>query len=171
MKTILALIFLLFSFFNGFAQIKVPTYIFGMISHKCGEGIPSYGGTGFFQFFADSTFTLTSYRVVSKYFYRAEKTERKGKYIKLADTLFLRDSASIGYPFIKDTIHYAALGKDEDLQLYPAKIILAKDKDTYIIKATYLSYLNIPRELKSLDFLCVINLQMDYARSLMERLW
>jgi len=171
MKTILFAIILFLSSSYSFAQIKVPTYIFGRADEEFSGAIHKGGGTEFFQFFADSTFTLTKYSSVSKYFYQIKKNEHRGKYVKTADTLFLIDSASIGYPFTKDSSHFNALVKDVALRLYPAKIVLTKDKDTFITKATYLIYLNISRKLKSLDLLNIINLEMEYNHFLMERFW
>jgi len=86
------------------------------------------------------------------------KIEHSGKYVKIADTLFLMDSASRGYPFIKDTSQFKVLTRDQNLSLYPARIIIEKNQ------AWYLSYLNISRELNSISFSCIVNLQLEYDR-------
>src|SRR5947208_4284118 len=107
MRKRLTLLFITFFFTCSlFSQLKIP--ILGLHLQKC-NGVMAEDNNIVFQFFYDSTFTLTEYSSVSRLFYQIRKTEIKGNYVQKGDTLFLNDESSRFFPFIKDKIEYAAL--------------------------------------------------------------
>jgi hypothetical protein len=147
------------------AQNKLPVYIFQLDNNSyrsfCGldKAYESYK-TIIFQFFEDSTFTLTSYNLNFSITSRKIKTIDTGRYTQQGDTLFLNNSISKAYPFIKEQNHFKELAKEGGLELFPAKIIFTQSG------AQYFSYLNIPRKLRLVQYPYIAKLEMDYERGL-----
>jgi hypothetical protein len=151
-KAILVKIFIFLFNYKGFTQVKFPVYIFGLYR----GGLDGDTENHILQFFPDSTFTVTNYKMTAPVYLAISKSELKGKYTKLGDTLFLSDSASKFYPFIKESNTLFALVKNRQLQLFPAKIILEKDK------AQYVSYIGTPMEIKILKYSAVAEIEAMY---------
>ena len=147
------------------AQNKLPVYIF-QLDYKwngafCGldKSYQSYKSI-IFQFFKDSTFTLTSNKMIPSFFSIEIKATHKGRYTQQGDTLFLNGSISKIYPFIKEQNHFKELAKEDVLELFPAKIVLSQSG------AQYFSYLNIPRKLRLVQYPYVAKLEMDHEGEL-----
>jgi hypothetical protein len=145
------------------AQNKIPVYIFQLDNNSyrsfCGldKSWESYK-TIIFQFFEDSTFILTSSRIKTSYSPTEIKTARTGRYSQKGDTLFLNDSISNAYPFIKEQNQFKELAKEDLLELFPAKIILTQSG------AQYFSYLNISRKLRLVQYPYIAKLEMDHEQ-------
>ena len=145
------------------AQNKLPIYIFQLDNNSyrsfCGldRSYESYK-TITFQFFEDSTFILTSSGIDASYISTKIKTTRTGRYTQQGNILFLNDSISNAYPFIKEQNQFKELAKEDVLELFPAKIILSQSG------AQYFSYLNIPRKLRSVQYPYVAKLEMDHKQ-------
>jgi hypothetical protein len=146
---IIATIFVCFFTGVSFSQLKFPVYILGSGDFR----LSGSNEISVFQFFSDSTFTLTNYRNLR---YKIIKSELRGNYLKHQDTLFLNDSLSKFYPFVKEKNYYKALEKDKKLQQFPALIIIGKEKNTFV------SYLNIPREIKIIEYSSFRKLEKEY---------
>jgi hypothetical protein len=153
LKAIFVTIFILLFKCTGFTQVKLPVYIFGIYR----GGYDGNTENHVLQFFTDSTFTITNYKKIGQaYLLGVSKIELKGKYTKLGDTFILSDSASKFYPFVKESNNLFELVKNAELRLFPAKIILEKDK------AQYVSYLGIPIEIKTLRYTEVAKIEEIY---------
>jgi len=136
-----------------FAQAKFPLYIF---ETKRG-GFDGDSRNNVLQFFYDSTFTLTNYwKHGGWHAGPGNKSERKGRYIKHGDTLFLDDATSRFVLFAKESTEFEAQVKSELLQLLPAKIIFIEDT------AYYVSHINKLIRLEKLDFLSLTKIEKFY---------
>ncbi len=151
---IIAVILICFSSIVCFSQIKYPAYIFGL----CKGGYDGDRENNVIQFFSDSTFTLTNYFRTGGCYggSTVAALHYNGRYSKLGDTLLLNDSSSVFYPLIKENNSFVALAKQSYLQLYPAKIVLQKNK------AEYISYLGISSVLELLNYSSLAEIEKMY---------
>ncbi len=147
----------------SWAQIKTPIYTLGVNKQNCYDSLIEFDNI-VFQFFADSTFTLTQYIVQGRYDYNIRSLTTEGEYLIKGDTLILNDSSSRFFPFVQEKNYFPLLGKDNQLSLFPAKVILNKDESQYI------SYLNRPKNIKLLDKCYIKKLESIYERKTKENL-
>jgi hypothetical protein len=136
-----------------FAQEKFPLYIF---ETKKG-GFDGESRDNVLQFFSDSTFTLTNYWRLGGWIPGpGNKSERKGRYIKHGDTLFLDDATSRFALFAKEPTEFEILAINELLQMLPAKIIFIQNT------AYYVNHINKLIRLEKLQFLSVTKIEQFY---------
>jgi hypothetical protein len=120
------------------AQNKIPVYIFQLDNNYhqsfCGldRSWESYK-TIIFQFFEDSTFTLTSCKAIPSFIPGKIKTTHKGRYTQQGDTLFLNDFISRAYPFMKEQNHFKELAKEDLLELFPQRSSLRKEEHNILV--------------------------------------
>ena len=136
------------------AQLKIPRYLFSNVSKVSIDESAIQYNHDIFQFFYDSTFSLTSYNTIGKCY--ITKVEKSGRYLISGDTLFLNDAISQYYPLMKEKNYGVELAKDIELKLFPARITLGKDEDKYV------SYLNNPRKIYVMKFSEVTALEKRY---------